>query len=133
MIEKSEHALIDAAVGATLRRLRRERGISQTQLAEALGLNAQQIQRYERGANRISASTLILAASALGVAPSDLLPNQAGSRTSSLTERLMDGAPGGDELLDAFKALKTPAERRSALRMMRSLGHETMQAADDEG
>jgi transcriptional regulator with XRE-family HTH domain len=45
-------------VGARLRAARLEAGKSQTQVAEALGLTFQQVQKYERGTNRISAGTL---------------------------------------------------------------------------
>ena len=49
---------VDIRVGANLRALRQQRGYSQTQLAEVLGLTFQQVQKYEKGANRISASRL---------------------------------------------------------------------------
>jgi transcriptional regulator with XRE-family HTH domain len=45
-------------VGGRLRARRRQLGISQEQLAAALGVSFQQVQKYERGANRISASKL---------------------------------------------------------------------------
>lgn len=50
---------VDKKVGERVRLLRLERDMSQTQVADALGLTFQQIQKYERGANRISASKLI--------------------------------------------------------------------------
>ncbi|WP_165189070.1 helix-turn-helix domain-containing protein [Caulobacter soli] len=53
---------VDLYVGARLRIRRKVLGLSQTQLAEALGITFQQIQKYERGANRISASKLYEAA-----------------------------------------------------------------------
>jgi transcriptional regulator with XRE-family HTH domain len=43
------------------------RGITQTALGKALGISFQQVQKYERGANRISASSLILMAQTLDV------------------------------------------------------------------
>ena len=49
---------IDIAVGARIRLLRKVRGLSQQALAEAAGVTFQQIQKYERGANRVSASML---------------------------------------------------------------------------
>lgn len=56
---------IDRHVGARMRVLRKLRAITQTQLAEALGVTFQQIQKYERGANRISAGRLFDLAQAL--------------------------------------------------------------------
>ncbi len=50
--------IIDTHVGARMRLRRTLLGISQEQLAAALGLTFQQVQKYERGTNRISASRL---------------------------------------------------------------------------
>lgn len=58
---------VDLHVGQRLRARRRQIGMVQEGLASALGLTFQQVQKYERGANRISASKLYDAARALGV------------------------------------------------------------------
>jgi transcriptional regulator with XRE-family HTH domain len=55
--ELSPHP-VDIHIGARLRLRRKLLGLSQAQLAEDLNLTFQQIQKYERGANRISVSTL---------------------------------------------------------------------------
>jgi transcriptional regulator with XRE-family HTH domain len=49
---------IDRHVGLRIRMRRKELGISQERLAEAIGLTFQQVQKYERAANRVSASKL---------------------------------------------------------------------------
>ena len=49
---------VDVHVGARVRLRRRLLGMSQERLADALGLTFQQVQKYERGANRVSASKL---------------------------------------------------------------------------
>ncbi len=49
---------VDVHVGARLRQRRTLLGMSQTMLGEAIGLTFQQVQKYESGANRISASRL---------------------------------------------------------------------------
>ena len=51
-------SVVDKHVGARLRAARLEAGKSQTQVAEALGVTFQQVQKYEKGTNRISAGTL---------------------------------------------------------------------------
>ncbi|WP_174300732.1 helix-turn-helix domain-containing protein [Caulobacter sp. S45] len=56
---------IDVHVGDRVRRRRRALGVSQEQLADQLGLTFQQVQKYERGANRVSCSKLYQIASAL--------------------------------------------------------------------
>jgi transcriptional regulator with XRE-family HTH domain len=48
----------DVEVGQRVRAFRLQRGLSQEQLGDALGLTFQQVQKYEKGANRISASRL---------------------------------------------------------------------------
>jgi transcriptional regulator with XRE-family HTH domain len=60
---------IDTHVGAQIRRRRMILKQSQQTLADELGVTFQQVQKYERGANRISASMLARAARAQGVTP----------------------------------------------------------------
>ena len=64
---------IDVAVGARIRLLRKVRGLSQQVLAEAAGVTFQQIQKYESGANRVSASMLTRIAKTLVVPVAELL------------------------------------------------------------
>jgi transcriptional regulator with XRE-family HTH domain len=59
--------LVDTYVGKRIRARRKAIGISQQVLAEALGLTFQQVQKYEGGSNRVSASKLYETARALGV------------------------------------------------------------------
>ncbi|GBF56756.1 hypothetical protein PbB2_00413 [Candidatus Phycosocius bacilliformis] len=59
---------IDLHVGRRLRRRRRLMGMTQQQLADAVGIRFQQIQKYECGANRITASRLFELAGALSIA-----------------------------------------------------------------
>ena len=49
---------IDVHVGQRIRQRRKTLGVSQERLADELGLTFQQVQKYERGANRVSASKL---------------------------------------------------------------------------
>ncbi len=52
---------VDKYVGSRVRRQRMAIGISQTKLGKALGVSFQQVQKYEKGSNRISASKLLAA------------------------------------------------------------------------
>ncbi|MNL20866.1 anaerobic benzoate catabolism transcriptional regulator [compost metagenome] len=56
---------IDAEVGARLKELRVQNRMTQVDLATALGVTFQQVQKYEKGQNRVAASTLAKAAAAL--------------------------------------------------------------------
>jgi len=65
--DRSEFHPTDIHVGRRLMKFRRERGLSQTELAKAMGVSFQQVQKYEAGTNRISASRLWSAALTLNV------------------------------------------------------------------
>ena len=58
---------IDVLIGARIKGRRIALKISQTKLAEAVGVRFQQVQKYESGANRVSASRLLMVAETLGV------------------------------------------------------------------
>ena len=56
-VDQEPH-LVDIHVGARIRMRRKAMGLSQTQLADSVGITFQQLQKYERGTNRVSASKL---------------------------------------------------------------------------
>ena len=66
--------VVDVAVGDNIRRRRRDLRISQEALAAAVSLTFQQIQKYERGANRVSASMLYEISRVLKCDAGDLMP-----------------------------------------------------------
>ena len=122
---------IDVAVGARVRIRRRWLGFSQTQLATALGITFQQVQKYERGANRVSASMLVKAARFLGIGAADLLPPDDKTKsTDALLRRLFD-TPAAAKAVEAYCAIPNPALRRTILRLMRVLGAEAGPVRDD--
>lgn len=67
-------ANIDKAIGAKIRTRRQSRAMPLRELAEALDLTFQQVQKYETGASSISAARLIAVAEVLNCRPSSLLP-----------------------------------------------------------
>lgn len=64
---------IDAVIGANLRRLRKQRKISQTTLGRCLGVSFQQIQKYESGVNRLSISRALNVCAVFRMTLSDFL------------------------------------------------------------
>ena len=88
-------AQLELIIGARMRTRRRQLGLSQSDLAERLGVSFQQVQKYERGANRVAASTLLAAAQALGTTVAWLVGEEASGR---------------DDDEDVFRAL-VPARR----------------------
>jgi transcriptional regulator with XRE-family HTH domain len=77
---------IDIHVGTRIRELRAEQRVTQAQLATALGVSFQQVQKYERGVNRMAASTLAKAAGALGCQIGDFFPSASSASDMSPAE-----------------------------------------------
>lgn len=71
-------AEVDKHVGQTLRARRKQLKLSQTRLADHIGVTFQQVQKYERGTNRVSASKLFRAAVLLEVEIGYFFPQQNG-------------------------------------------------------
>jgi transcriptional regulator with XRE-family HTH domain len=91
---------IDAFVGEMARERRKAIGMSQQKLAQAIGLTFQQVQKYEKGTNRIGSSRLMQIANALGVAPTYFFE---GAPTAA---RLLDGNGTETQYVADFVALK---------------------------
>jgi transcriptional regulator with XRE-family HTH domain len=131
------HALnaVDTHVGARIRLRRHLLGISQGKLAKALGVTFQQIQKYERGLNRISASRLHDLACALDTSISFFFDDMSASigETSAvpLGNRHAEGLNDPDldrlhkretlNLVRAYYNLEDPAVRRHILELVGSL------------
>jgi len=64
---------VDKEIGRRLRLLRVDRNLSQQELGKVLGVSFQQIQKYEKGVNRVSAGRLVEIATKLETAPHELL------------------------------------------------------------
>lgn len=104
---------VDVSVGARIRVARKTQGLSQQALAKAVGITFQQIQKYERGANRVSASMLVKIARTLDMPVAELFGATDSGR--GLTDELADllGQAGALELLRAYARL--PRVSRPAL------------------
>ena len=63
----------DRELGRKLRAVRRAKGVSQQEMGQEIGVSPQQIQKYERGADRVSVSRLVKIAAALNVPPTYFL------------------------------------------------------------
>jgi transcriptional regulator with XRE-family HTH domain len=113
---------VDVAVGARIRLLRKLRGLSQQSLAESAGVTFQQIQKYERGANRVSASMLSRIAGGLRTPVAELF-GESGGLTGAVGEVAgMLAQPGAIELLRAYSDLPRGAPRAALVDFVRTLG-----------
>ncbi len=125
---------IDVLVGKRIRARRHAMGISQTELGDAIGVKFQQIQKYETGANRVSASRLWAVAEKLGV---DVVYFFEGIRRSEENDGLeidpidnMEFLSDRDaiEMMELYRQL--PQSQRSAvLAFMRSMVLDTNQGS----
>ncbi len=122
---------IDIAVGARVRVRRRLLNLSQSALAEALGISFQQVQKYERGANRVSASMLVKIAQRLGCSVASLVGEDVGAVHDVLSTQL--AVSGAVEILEAFEKIKSPSVRRRLLKLVASLAEADEQDTDADG
>lgn len=90
---------VDVHVGKMIRSERIAKGMSQTALGDKLGVSFQQVQKYERGVNRVSCSMLIEVAKALDVSPGLFLPAGDGGKAEIL--KLIE-EPGAARLLRLY-------------------------------
>lgn len=81
---------VDKAVGARVRELRIRAGVSQVELGRALGVSFQQIQKYEKGSNRMGASRLVQVATTLGVPVETLFDGVDGVEGASVGHAALD-------------------------------------------
>ena len=86
----------EVAIGARLRALRVAAGMSQTTLGEVVGITFQQIQKYEKGKDRIAASTLQVLAAALNVHPGSFFDGEMPSPVGDIPDvrSALKGAAG---------------------------------------
>lgn len=114
---------IDVEVGQRLRALRLAKNISQMSLAEAAGVTFQQIQKYEQGKNRISASMMCRLAQKLEISPAELFPPQeCGRPVEGLAGALKTRTLG--ELISVLNELDEE-QAKLALRLLRALVSKT--------
>jgi transcriptional regulator with XRE-family HTH domain len=122
--------MIDAYVGARLRMRRVMLGMSQSTLGKHLGVTFQQIQKYEKGTNRISASRLQQTARVLDVSPSYFFEGAPAQQVSAgdLTEDSQQSfvvdflaTSEGVHLNRAFLRIRDPKVRRRIVDLVVSL------------
>jgi transcriptional regulator with XRE-family HTH domain len=116
---------VDVYVGSRIRMQRQRLGLSQTELGEAVGITFQQIQKYEKGANRVGSSRLQQIANFLQVSVNFFFEGAPGSGKTAeskdiatMTAFLAD--PDGARFMQVWKKLR-PNRRKLVVRFVRSL------------
>lgn len=131
-VPKKQANPIDAQVGNRVRLRRMLVGMSQEKLGELLGLTFQQVQKYEKGVNRIGAGRLYQVAHILGVPigyfyedvvdqPTAGPPTVNDHATAPVMEFLSSGE--GLQLALAFMRIKEPKVRKRVIDLIKSLAN----------
>jgi transcriptional regulator with XRE-family HTH domain len=128
LTRKSFHP-IDAHVGKRVRIRRKILSMSQTKLGDAIGLTFQQIQKYERGANRIGASRLFELSEVLDVPvsyffddlPADILTLSRGQQEPKPMPSDPLQEPVSLELVRAYAKIENPVTRKSLFNLAKAL------------
>jgi len=119
---------LDAFVGARMALRRTALGLSQTALATRLGISFQQVQKYERGTNRISASRLHAVAAVLGMPITDFFPQTAAANPQEMIEadwpaglRFMSATTEGQAVAANFPLIPDRALRQAVASIVQAL------------
>ncbi len=125
---------VDIHVGSRVRLRRTLLGLSQEKLGEAVGLTFQQIQKYERGANRIGSSRLYDLSKVLGVPVSfffEEMPNEVQDRQGEIEAPINEPDEQSEkdpltrretlELVRAYYGVPSPAVRKRVFELVKSL------------
>jgi transcriptional regulator with XRE-family HTH domain len=114
---------VDIHVGKMIRAIRKAKGISQEKLAAAMGVSFQQVQKYENGANRISASKMFAAGAFLEVPPAAFFEGLEGTSTVGLTPELLDflAEDGAAEIAAGYVKLNA-SQRRAVAAVIIGMG-----------
>lgn len=120
---------IDRHVGSRIRMHRMLAGISQERLGESLGVTFQQVQKYEKGSNRVSASRLQHIATMLGIPVSFFFDGAPGSEEAlaGVNDRASEYVSDflltseGVQLIKAFSQIKNNRARRRIIDLVEAL------------
>jgi len=126
---------IDIHVGGRIRLRRTMMGMSQEKLGEQLGITFQQVQKYEKGTNRVGASRLQNIAAILGVpvsfffedAPGDSVTSEVGGMNESSSSYVVNflSSAEGLQLNRAFVRISDPKVRRRIIDLVKALAAES--------
>jgi transcriptional regulator with XRE-family HTH domain len=112
---------LDVAVGQRIRVRRKAVGVSQSTLAEFIGVSFQQCQKYEKGSNRVSASMLIRIAHRLDTTVAALVGEDETIKAAPDELSAFICSPAGLRLAEAAKALPANAQA-SLINVARAMG-----------
>jgi transcriptional regulator with XRE-family HTH domain len=114
--------LIDKLVGRNIRLQRLAKGLSQTELANQLGVTFQQVQKYEKGVNRIGCGRLFQIANVLSVHVMDFFEgSEKGKPTAGRMVRDLIAEPQSFHLVQAFSEISDRRLRSSVVDLVKKI------------
>jgi len=117
---------VDVLVGQNIRICRLQKGLSQGELGQQIGVTFQQVQKYEKGANRVGASRLNQIANVLGVSLPSLFDGAptATADESAHSPRYLLSKPHSLRLLQGFEKIDNEGTRLALLQLVECLSQE---------
>lgn len=109
----------DRTIGSLIASLRKAQGLSQTALGDAIGVSFQQVQKYEKGRNRIGAGRLQTIADLLHVPVETFFTGQVGTGSEEARARTFFEDPQVMELVLAFTSIADETTRGSVLSIVK--------------
>ena len=122
---------VDVEIGARIKRYRQAQHLSLAALGEAAGVSFQQIQKYEQGANRIAAATLVRIAHRLGISAGYLLGETEDADLDPEVVALLR-KPGAFALLEAYADIRDGGARSALIRIAEAAGSPGHARNDDD-
>jgi transcriptional regulator with XRE-family HTH domain len=112
---------LDVMVGARIRIFRTHCGMSQSDLADKIGVAFQQVQKYEKGTNRVGASRLSRIAAVLGVSIGELLESSGDKPADSKSPFRLLAGRDALRVLTAFSRMSDPHVRRAIAQLVETV------------
>ncbi len=123
---------VDVYVGSRIKHQRTVSGISQEKLGNELGLTFQQVQKYEKGANRVGASRLFQISRILNVSPAFFFDGMPDASANGMASGLAEETTGFEhenlskretlELVRAYYKIEDPDVRKRVFDLIKSIG-----------
>ena len=120
MVKKAPNP-IDRHVGSRVRMRRMMLSMSQEKLGDALGLTFQQVQKYEKGTNRVGASRLSRIAAVLGVSVGELFESSEDKTATAKSPFRLLAERDALRVLKAFSRTTNPRVRRAITKLLESV------------
>jgi len=111
----------DTHVGSRIRLRRNMLGMSQEKLGENLGITFQQIQKYEKGANRVAAGRLVEIARVLNCSVEDILGADVKTHSNGPTPSQLLTEPYTHQLVNEFQKISKPSMRRMIVNLVKEI------------